>query len=154
MPGFLYGAWLRCRAGLPDAVVRHGGLGLTRLLNAPRAGRGPCCWRQRKDACGCAARRQHLRSGALARNASLRSLGAIAGAESFIFRLFAPLSRAREREHTIGHRGAPGRQAVPPCNEAQPRTKALPTTIRVAARRARQRAFGYFCRSGKSDSPL
>ncbi|WP_240745925.1 amidase [Cupriavidus oxalaticus] len=32
-----YGAWLRCRAGLPDALVRHGGSGLTPLLNEPRA---------------------------------------------------------------------------------------------------------------------
>ncbi|XYI36116.1 hypothetical protein MNJPNG_28550 [Cupriavidus oxalaticus] len=76
--GFSYGALLRCRAGLPDAVVRHGGSALKRCLNEPRAGRGPCCGRQRRNAYGCAARRQYLRPRARARNASLRSLGAIA----------------------------------------------------------------------------
>ncbi|SPC14798.1 hypothetical protein CO2235_230001 [Cupriavidus oxalaticus] len=51
-------------------------------MNEPRAGRGPCCRRQRGDAYGCAARRQYLRSRALAQNASLRSLGVIASEPS------------------------------------------------------------------------
>ncbi|MCY1530730.1 hypothetical protein D9M68_659320 [compost metagenome] len=52
-----YGALLRCRSGLPAAVVRHGGAGLKRCLNEPRAVRGSCCRRQRRNAYGCATRR-------------------------------------------------------------------------------------------------
>ncbi|SPA16776.1 hypothetical protein CBM2631_A80298 [Cupriavidus taiwanensis] len=51
-------------------------------LNEPRARSGPCCRHYRRNAYGCAARGQYLRSsGALARYASLRSLGA-AGRQS------------------------------------------------------------------------
>jgi len=56
-PRLSYGVWLRRRARLPDALVRHGGSGLTRCLNEPRAVGGPCCWRRVRNAYGCATRR-------------------------------------------------------------------------------------------------
>ncbi|MBB3008618.1 hypothetical protein FHX61_003271 [Cupriavidus alkaliphilus] len=48
------------------------------------------------------------------------------------------------------HHGAPPRQAVPLCEEAQPRTKTpRHTTIRHAARRAVNALFGYFLALGQ-----
>ncbi|SOY95228.1 hypothetical protein CBM2599_B30304 [Cupriavidus taiwanensis] len=45
-------------------------------LNEPRARSGPCCRPYRRNAYGCAARRPYRAAWALARDASLRSLGA------------------------------------------------------------------------------
>ncbi|SPA56729.1 protein of unknown function [Cupriavidus taiwanensis] len=48
-------------------------------LNEPRAVGGPCCGPCRRNAYGCAARRPYRAAWALARDASLRSLGAVVG---------------------------------------------------------------------------